>query len=393
MSDVAVVVLNLNGRHLLDDCLTSLEKLTVPADVVVADNGSTDDSVAYLRPRFPQVRVLELGRNLGFAAGYNRALAEVACPWVALLNNDAVLEPGWIEHLLAFAAHEPRAAILGGKLLFSEPVRRRPEESERPNGETPARRSRPARREAARARQAGQALSSAQGGNARSTRTVQSAGASFTEAGTAFEIGWGQADAGQYDRPARVGAIPGAAMLIRRNVFLDLGGFAADYHAYLEDVDLCWRAWLTGREVHYVPKAVAFHRYGSSGGGRASPFRIKWMQRNRLANMIKNLERGTLPKALGISLAYDVYRMLEFAARGQFGALRALAAGSLAFRRDLRLILAQRTRVQMGRSISDRALRDAGLLAPALTAFREYRRSSRVTLPQGKEHVIGDTDQ
>jgi hypothetical protein len=336
VSEAAVVILNYNGRHLLDDCLTSLEKLTLPADVVLADNGSTDGSLAYVRERYPAVRLLDLGTNLGFAAGYNRALAEVEHPWVALLNNDASVSPTWLEHLLAVAGREPRAAILGGKLLFS-----------RRAGDEPL---------------------------------LQSAGACFTDAGTAFEIGWGQADRGQHDRPGWVGSIPGAAMLVKRSVFCELGGFDASYFAYLEDVDLCWRAWLAGYETHYAPEAVAFHHFGASAGGRASPLRIRWMQRNRLANMFKHLEAASLPWGIAVSLAYDAYRMLEFTARGHTAGLRALAAGSLAFVRGLRSILEQRALIQRSRRLSDRALRERGLLVPALTALREYRRLSRLAM-------------
>ena len=93
MRAAAVVILNLNGRPFLDDCLASLEKSTVPVEIVVADNGSTDASVAYLREHYPRVRVVELGKNWGFADGYNRALAAVDNPWAVMLNNDATLAP------------------------------------------------------------------------------------------------------------------------------------------------------------------------------------------------------------------------------------------------------------------------------------------------------------
>jgi GT2 family glycosyltransferase len=208
---------------------------------------------------------------------------------------------------------------------------------------------------------------------------LQSAGASFTDAGTAFEIGWGTPDRGQYDTPRPVGAIPGAAMLIRRELFLALGGFDASYGAYLEDVDLCWRAWLGGHEVHYVPAALAHHQYGASGGGRASPYRIRLMQRNRLANMVKNLEAGSLARGLAVSVAYDAYRVLEYLRRGQWDAVRALAGGTCAFALAGRAAAARRSQIQRARVLSDQALRQRGLLVSALSAFREYRRLQQVT--------------
>ena len=336
MPEVAVIVLNYNGRALLGNCLESLTQLHTPARLIVADNGSGDGSLDYVRQNFAKIETLDLGRNWGFAAGYNQAVAAVDTPWLVLLNNDASLAPDWIEHLLAWAGQRPQAAILGGKLLFSP-------------------------------------------GEPGTAGRLQSAGASFTDAGTAFEIAWGAADRGQYDQPRLVGAIPGAAMLIRRQVFQDLGGFDASYVAYLEDVDLCWRAWLSGHEVHYVPQAVAQHAYGASGGGRSAPYRIRLMQRNRLANMVKNLERSSLVRGLAVSFGYDAYRVLEYLHSGQMAALRALASGTGAFGREWRLASARRAHIQRTRVLSDRELRERGLLVPALSAFREYRRLQRMT--------------
>ena len=333
VAQVSVVILNLNGRPFLGACLDSLRRLTVPAGVIVADNGSADDSVDFVRQNYPEAEVVPLSRtNLGFAEGYNRALARVDSPWLVLLNNDAALEPAWLECLLHTAGQNPEAAILGGKLLFSNVA----------------------------------------------SRVIQSAGARFTDSGAAFEIGWGQPDNGQYDRPGPVGSIPGAAMLIRRSVFAELGGFDGAYFAYLEDVDLCWKAWLAGYRVLYEPGAVAFHRFGASGGGRASPFRIRWMQRNRLANMLKHLEAPSLLQALPVSLAYDAYRMLEYAGRGHWAAVQALLAGRWSFWRQARQILGQRALLQRRRRMSDRDLRRQGLLVPAWAAFAEYRRLNRL---------------
>ncbi len=335
MSEVSVVILNLNGRPYLEQCLSSVRRLTVPVEVVVADNGSQDGSVAYVRKSFPEVRVVELSQtNLGFAEGYNRALALVRTPWLVLLNNDAALEPDWLERLLQASQQNPRAAILGGKLLFSNAA----------------------------------------------GRVLQSAGARFTDSGAAFELGWGQPDQGQYDHAGPVGSIPGAALLIRREVFFELGGFDAGYFAYLEDAALCWQAWLAGYEVWYDPGAVAYHRFGASGGGRASPFRIRWMQRNRLANMLKYLEPWSLVRALPASVVYDVYRMIEYSTRGHWAANRALLEGRLAFWRDLGPILSQRAAIQRHRQISDQDLRRRGLLVPSWTAFVEYRRINRLAI-------------
>lgn len=334
----AVVILTYNSRAFLDACLESVRALRGAVEVLVADNGSRDDTLAHLRAAWPAVPMLDLGRNWGFAEGYNRALAGVDAEWLALLNPDAQLAPDWLEILLRFAAEHPAAAILGGKLLFTD--------------------ADPAQ------------------------RVLQSVGAKFTDAGTAFEIGWGEPDHGQYAHAQRTASIPGAALLIRREVFQALGGFDGSYFTYLEDVDLCWRAWLAGHEVWYVPAAEARHHFGGAGGGRAAPFRIRWMQRNRYANMLKHLEAGTLARGLVTSAAYDLYRVLEFGARGQWDGLQALAAGSAAFLRAGPGLWQARQAEQRARRRRDADLQALGLLVPAQQAFQEYRRLAALARSQ-----------
>ncbi len=333
----AFVVLNHNGRRWLDECLSNLARQTARAAVFVADNGSTDGSLDHVRGRFPQVHILDLGRNWGFAEGYNRAVAQVPHDWLALLNNDAFPAPDWLARLLEAAHAHPRAFALGGKLLFRNPPQPGP--------------------------------------------VIQSAGARFTDAGTAFEIGWGQPDSGQYDQAMAVASVPAAAALISRRRFVECGGFAADYFAYLEDVDYCWRGWLAGGEVWYEPGAVAEHHFGASFGGRASPVRIYWMQRNRLANMVRHLEGATWAAGWLTSTAYDAYRVLEFAGRGQWAGLRALARGTIDAWRGWPILRRQRASLQRRRRMSDAELRARGLMVPALTAFREYRRLAGLPAP------------
>jgi hypothetical protein len=330
VAGVAILVLNYNGRRWLEACFTSLAQLTTPADLILVDNASTDESLAYLRQNWPQVRVLALDHNYGFAEAYNRALAQIECEWAVLLNNDATLTPRWLETLLAAAVQHPRAAVLGGKLLLA--------------------------------------------GSEANGRVIQCAGAAYTDAGTAFEIGWGEADRGQHDTARWVAAVPGAAMLVRREVFVKLGGFDASYFAYLEDVDLCWRAWLAGQEVWYIPQAEAHHHFGGSVGGRAAPFRIRQMQRNRYANMVKHLQWPTLLRGLVTSLGYDLYRVLEFGFRAQWAGLGALASGTWGFARSLPQLLRERRHLQVTRTLSDATLRERGLIVSALTALREYQR-------------------
>lgn len=341
---VAIVVLTYNARAFIDPCLASALAQTQPVQIIVADNRSPDGTLAHVRDRWPAVTALDLGDNHGFAGGYNRALAAVEAEWLVLLNPDAILAPDWCERLLMFAAAHPEAAVLGGALFFLR--------------------------------------------DGVASDTVQSIGSRFTDAGTAFEVGWGRPLAEQPAsllEPHRTAAIPGAALLIRRRTFWELGGFDPGYFAYLEDVDLCWRAWLAGHEIWVVPSARAWHAYGASGGGRISPFRIRCMQRNRYANMARLLAAGTLVAAIATSIGYDGYRMLEYAARSQWEGLRALCLGSLDAARRLPGWLRARRRIQAGRRRSDHNLRQNGLLVSALVGFREYRRLQNLAA-RGETH-------
>lgn len=343
---VAVVVLTYNARAFIDPCLASALAQTWPVQVVVADNGSSDGTLDHVRAGWPAVTALDLGGNHGFAGGYNRALAAVKADWFVLLNPDAVLAADWCERLLEFSADHPEAAVLGGTLFFLR--------------------------------------------DGFPTDTVQSIGSRFTDAGTAFEVGWGRPLAEQSAAllaPHRTAAIPGAALLIRRRTFWELGGFDPGYFAYLEDVDLCWRAWLAGYDVWVVPSVRAWHAYGASGGGRISPFRIRCMQRNRYANMARLLAAGTLVAGVATSIGYDGYRMLEYAARREWAALRALCLGTLDAARRLPGWWRARGRVQTGRRRSDRDLRRNGLLVSAFAGYREYRRLQNLAA-RGETHQL-----
>lgn len=132
------------------------------------------------------------------------------------------------------------------------------------------------------------------------------AGGGLTLLGSAYDIGFGQPDHNGNDGPRPVGCVTGAAMLLRRDAFLELGGFDDAYFAYFEDADLCWRWWLRGYELRYTPEARVLHAYGRSTGlGRLAPLRIEHCQTNRLQNMFKNLELQTLLRVLPLSVVYD----------------------------------------------------------------------------------------
>jgi GT2 family glycosyltransferase len=215
-SDVAVVIVNYNGERLLPDCLAALRAQTLaPPEILVADNGSRDGSLALLRAHHPGVGVLELRRNLGFGGGANRGVAATSAPWVCVLNSDATPAPDWLERLCA----APRAAktwSLGSVLVSA------------------------------------------------STGRIESAGDQYDPAGFAYKL---LRDKPLSDLPADpypVFAAPGAAPVFRRDVFERLGGYEERFFLYYEDVDLAFRAVLAGFHALLVPDAHVTHRLGAT---------------------------------------------------------------------------------------------------------------------------------
>ncbi len=215
-SGVAVVIVNFNGEALLPDCLAALGAQTLaPDEIVVADNGSRDGSLALLRAHHPGVRVAELGRNLGFAGGANRGVRATAAPWVCVLNSDATPAPDWLAQLTA-APRDERTWALGSVLVSA------------------------------------------------ATGRIESAGDQYSAAGYAYKL---LRDRPLDELPADpypVFAAPGAAPVFRRDVFDALGGYEERFFLYYEDVDLAFRAVLAGWHALLVPSARVVHRLGAT---------------------------------------------------------------------------------------------------------------------------------
>ncbi len=264
---VSVVVVNLNGRQLLAECLDSLAAQDYPqdrVDIILVDNGSTDDSVPFVRRAYPAVQIFETGRNLGFAAGSNLGARLASGDYLALINNDARADRGWLAALVKALEEEPEAACAGAKILDQ-------------NGET-----------------------------------VDFVGTAMTLSGRAFQIDEGMpATSASYDETGELFAASGGAMLIRRELFLQIGGFDEDYVAYYEDVDLGWRLWNLGHSVVFVPEAIVYHRQHQTGSGFPVEQRYALAEVNALRTLIKNCEEKHLWQVLPFSLFMAVKRSLE----------------------------------------------------------------------------------
>lgn len=329
--EVAVLVLNFNGQHFLEVCFQSLLKNAPHAfDIYLIDNHSTDDSVDFTRTRFPGIKIIQNETNLGFAGAYDRIIRGLDHQYVVLLNNDTAVETGWLEALYGVAEDNPRVAACGSKIMMM----RRP-------------------------------------------HLIDHAGGLLTFIGSGLDLGKWTTDAGQYQEVKEVGFGSGCSLLLRRSAYLEVGGFDRDYFMYHEDVDLCWRLRLAGYSVKYVPDSVVYHHLGGTATrGRESPFQLYWCQKNRLANMVKNLGPGSLPAGLGISLGYDAFRVLRFLAQGNLELVRLVIRGYVDTFRRRRVLLHQRRSVQKLRVVSDAELRV--FFSPWIAAARDYLRLLRV---------------
>jgi len=251
----AIVILNWNGQQWLERFLPGVVAATgADAQVIVADNASTDGSVDWLRTRFPAIRIIHNAENLGFAGGYNEALGQVDASLYVLLNSDVEVLPGWVTALRGYLERHPEMAACQPKVL-SHAHRERFEHA------------------------------GAAGG------FIDRNGYPFCR-GRIFEIT--EEDHGQYDDEQEVFWATGACLMIRSEAFHAAGGFDASLFAHMEEIDLCWRLRRQGWRIGYTAATKVYH----VGGGAldyGSPRKTYLNFRNSLIVLAKNLHRGWLP--------------------------------------------------------------------------------------------------
>lgn len=267
---VSVVIPNWNGRELLPDCLAALRQQTLQDfETIVVDNGSEDGSPEYVRENDPEVELVELGRNRGFAAAVNEGVGRAAGAYVALLNNDVVVEPEWLAELVACAVRHPGAAGVAPKLLrWGEPD------------------------------------------------VIDSAGDTLTSWLRAYPRGGGERDSGQYDEEVQVFGVSGAASLWRTGVVRELGLFDDGFFFGYEDVDLSFRARLAGYECWYCPGARALHRGGATSRGRPE-YVYRHSTRNRWGVIVKDVPGPLLARCAGRIAAGELLTLGRCTREGQ----------------------------------------------------------------------------
>ena len=303
----AVVILNWNGRALLEEFMPKVVKNTPLhlADIIVADNASSDDSTDFLRNNYPVVGIIQLDENYGFAGGYNRALAQLSHQYVVLLNSDVAPAPNWLEPLIQFMENHPQAAACVPKIKDY----RSPQYFE---------------------------YAGAAGG------MIDWLGYPFCRGRIMNVL---EQDRGQYDTTESIFWGSGAALMVRNQLYQEVGGLDEDFFAHMEEIDLCWRLKNRGYGIFQIPESTIYHL----GGGTLSQqnHRKTYLNfRNNLFMMVKNLPTRWWPLILMIRLKLDGVAALHFVAKGEFKFFGAVVKAHVHFYRELGRFVKKRRMLQ-----------------------------------------------
>ncbi len=273
---LAIVILNWNGRKFLEQFLPSLLARTPQwAEIIIADNASTDDSLAFMAETYPDIRIIRNDKNYGFATGYNVALAQVEAEYYCLLNSDIEVAEGWVEPVIELLDSDPQIAAVQPKILSF---------SDRQHFE----------------------YAGACGGY------LDKYGYPFCR-GRVF--GTIEKDNGQYDTRADIFWATGAALFVRSSVYRALGGLDDDFFAHMEEIDLCWRIRNHGYRIVAEPRSVVFH----VGGGtlpKNNSFKTFLNFRNNHYLLIKNLPAKRLLPTFLMRLLLDNVAAFTFLLQG-----------------------------------------------------------------------------
>ncbi len=285
MKKVAVVILNWNGVHLLRHYLPTVCQYTSSdlADIYVADNGSTDNSLDVLKKEFPDIHVIAMPDNTGFASGYNIALDSIQHPYIVLLNSDVAVTPNWLEPLVGYADENPDVAASQPKILSDR--------------------------------------------NRRFFEHAGACGGYIDKYGFPFCRGrlfdHVEEDKGQYDTVTDIFWATGACLFIRNADFKKAGGLDPLFFAHMEEIDLCWRLRQFDRRIVCIPQSAVYHQGGATLD-MDNPRKTYLNFRNNILMLYKNLPAKDRQKTLFIRMLMDGIAALGFMAKGKVGNVRAV---------------------------------------------------------------------
>jgi GT2 family glycosyltransferase len=307
MPRISVIVLNWNGKHFLKTCLSALKRQTFrDFETILVDNGSEDGSAAYVRDRFPEINLISLDHNVGFAsgniAGYEQARGEL----IVLLNNDTEADPRWLEEIHKASGDFPNVASFSSKMLYFD-------ERDR----------------------------------------IENCGFALTPAGSTVDLGRDEQDGPAWSVARRVFGACGGAAAYRRSMLDDIGFLDPDFFMNFEDVDLSFRAQLLGYECSFIPSAIVYHRHGASQ--KNYPARqVFFSQRNIEFVYLKNMPFSLMLRFLPHRFLYELGGTVYFLKQGTGVAFLKAKIDAI---RQLPSMLRKRTKLQRRRILKDKDLR------------------------------------
>lgn len=311
---VAIVILNWNGEKLFPEFLPSIIQHSQGKniEIIVADNGSTDHSLEVLKKDYPEVTLLDLKTNYGFALGYNMALKELDADYFVLVNSDVKVAEGWIEPCIQqFENNDKIAAVQPKVLSYNEPDYFE--------------------------------YAGAAGG------FIDKFGYPFCRGRILDHV---EKDEQQFEEAGEIFWATGACMFVRADIFRESGGFDPEFWAHMEEIDLCWRMKNRGYKITYEPKSVVWHL----GGGTLSygnPRKIFLNFRNNLFMLFKNLPQYKFKRTMFIRLVLDGLAAVKFLAGFEWKAFVAVMKAHVSFYQNYAQLMKKRTQLKVDRVKDD----------------------------------------
>jgi GT2 family glycosyltransferase len=301
--EIAVVILNWNGKKLFDTFLPSVIKYSDSEniEIIVADNGSEDDSVNYLQQRFPHIKIIELKKNYGFAGGYNQALHQIKADYFVLLNSDVEVSANWINEPVRRMEEDKTIAAVQPKILNYK----KPDEFE---------------------------YAGAAGG------FIDKFGYPFCRGRLLNRM---EDDKGQYNKATSLFWASGACMFVRSELFNKVNGFDDDFWAHMEEIDLCWRLKNRGYKIIYEPESVVYHL----GGGTLSydnPQKVYLNFRNNLFMLFKNLPDYKFHRIFILRIILDYIAAIKFICGFHMKSFYAVIKAHISFLKLIKVLMKKR---------------------------------------------------
>lgn len=288
---VAIVILNWNGRKYLEKFLPAVEDTSYENfSIVVADNHSADDSIAFLKTHHPQVGLIALDKNYGFAEGYNRALSQLDADYFVLLNSDVTVTKEWLHPLVSLMLSNSNIAACQPKILSYK--------------------------------------------HKTQFEYAGAAGGWIDRLGYPFcrgrVLGYCEEDTGQYDDVSEVFWASGACLMVRPAIFKKMGGFDTFFFAHQEEIDLCWRMKNAGYQIYVHPGSVVYH-VGGGSLAMGDKKKVFLNYRNNLVMLYKNLPATERRRTLFLRMLLDGVAALQFLLLGRGGSFMAVARAHIGY--------------------------------------------------------------